>query len=85
MLGWCDCIDDDQLSAATWAWQREETDRFHCVTSVVVVVLIGRMHSEQAPDPGHIGGTVAVPEEAIVANAVLTFGEHVDQEPANEL
>lgn len=85
MLYWCDCVDDDPLSAATRAWQREETDRFHCVTGVVVVILFGCAHSEQLPDPCDIGDTIAVSEEAIVTDAMLASGEHVDQEPADEL
>ena len=85
MLCWCDCVDDDQLSAATRAWQREETDRFHCVTGVVVVVLLGCAHSEQLPDPGDVSGTVSISEEAIVTDAVLALWQNVDQEPADEL
>ena len=78
MLCWCDCVDDDQLSATTRAWQREETDRFHCVTGVVVVVLFGCAHSEQLPDPRDIGDTITVSEEAIVTDAVLAPGQDAD-------
>ena len=74
MLCWGDCVNDDQLSAATRAWQGEGSDRFRCMTGVGVVVLLGCAHSEQLPDPGDIGCTVAISEEAIVTDAVLTFG-----------
>ena len=47
--------------------------------------MIWRFGPEQLPDPGDIGGAVAVSEDPIVANAVLTSGEHVDQEPADDL
>ena len=40
---------------------------------------------EQIPDPGDIAGPPPVSEEAVMANAVLTFWEHMDQEPADEL
>ncbi|SFD50317.1 hypothetical protein SAMN04488523_101172 [Sulfitobacter brevis] len=40
---------------------------------------------EKLPDPGDIGCAVAVSEEAIVADAVLASGEHVDQKAAGEL
>ena len=46
---------------------------------------IGRFGAEQLPDPGDIGCAVAVSEEAIVADAVLASGEHVDQKAADEL
>jgi hypothetical protein len=85
MLCWCDRVDDDQLSAATRAWQSEETDLFHCVTGVFVVVLLGCAHSEQLPDPGDVSGTVSISEEAIVTDAVLALWQKVDQEPADEL
>ena len=74
MLCWGDCVNDDQLSAATGAWQGECSDRFHCMTGVVVVVLLECAHSEQLPDPGDIGCTAAISEEAIVTDAVLAFG-----------
>jgi hypothetical protein len=84
MLCWCDCVDDDQLSAATRAWQCEETDRFLCVTGVVVVVLLGCAHSEQLPDPGDVSGRVSIYEETIVTDAVLAPWQNMDQEPANK-
>ncbi len=85
MLPGRDCVDDDQLAATTWAWQRQCADRFHFITGAVVVVLIGCAHTEQLPDPGDIGCTVAVSEEAIVTDAVVASGQDVDQEPADEL
>ena len=87
MLRWCDCQEDDQLPATTWARQGEDAGRLIGIDVAVVIIatLVWRFGPEQLPDPGDIGRTVAVPEEAIVANAVLTSGEHVDQEPTDEL
>ena len=87
MLGGCDCVDDDQLSAAARAWQREGAWRLIGIVGVGVidVLMIWCFGPEQLPDLGDIGRTVAVSEEAIVADSVLASGEHVDQEPADEL
>lgn len=40
---------------------------------------------EDIPDPGDIAGPAPVSEKAVVADAVLAFGEHMNQEPADEL
>lgn len=87
MLRWCDCLDDDQLPTATWARQGEDAGRLIRIVCarVVDVLRIGRFGPEQLPDPGDIGCAVAVSEEAIVADAVLASGEHVNQKAANEL
>ena len=45
---------------------------------------IGRFCPKQLPDPGDIGRAIAVAVKAIVTDAVLISGEHVDQEPADE-
>ena len=74
MLRWGDCVNDDQLSATARAWQGECSDRFHFMTGVVVAILLGCAHSEKLPDLGDIGCTVAISEEAIVTDAVLTSG-----------
>ena len=87
MLGWCDCVDDNQLPATTWARQSKNTRRFICIVDGIafIVLLVRDFGPEQLPDPGDIGGAVAVAEEAIVPDAVLPSGQHVDQEPADEL
>lgn len=87
VLCWCDCLDDNQLAAAARAWQREGAWRLIGIVGVGVidVLMIWRFGPEQLPDPGDIGRTVAVSEEAIVTNAVLAFWQDVDQEPADEL
>lgn len=81
------CLGDDQPSTATWTGQRENAGRLIGIAAAVLVsmfVVWGRS-SEQLPDPGDIGGTVAVFKEAVVADAVLVFWQNVDQEPADEL
>jgi hypothetical protein len=87
VLCWLDCGEDDQLPAATRAWQREGAWRLigSVGVGVIDVLMIWRFGSEQQPDPCDIGCTVAVSEKAIVADAVLASGQDVDQEPANEL
>ena len=87
MLGGCDCVDDDQLSAATRARQRKGAERFTSIVDAafIDVLMIGRFCPKQQSDPGDICGTVAVSEKAIVADAVLASGQDVDQEPADEL
>jgi len=82
-----DCLDDDQLSAATWARQREDTGRLVGIAEAIVidVIVVWRVDPEQMPDPGDIGGPVAVSIEAVVADAVLALWQHMDQEPADEL
>lgn len=47
--------------------------------------MVWRFGPEQLPDPRDIGGTIAVSEEAVVADAVLALWQNVDQEPADEL
>ena len=55
------------------------------LAAFIDVLMIGRFCPKQQPDPGDIGCSVAVSEKAIVADAVLASGQHVDQEPADEL
>ena len=72
MLRWCDCLNDDQLSATTWARQCEGAGLVGIVgAGVIDVLMIWRFGPEQLPDPGDIGCSVAVSEKAIVADAVL--------------
>ena len=86
MLGGCDCVDDDQLSAATRARQGKGTERFASIVDAafIDVLMIGRFCPKQQPNPGDIGGPVTVSVEPIVADAVLTSWQDVDQEPANK-
>jgi hypothetical protein len=84
---WRDCLDDDQPSAATRARKRECSWRLISIAEVVIfgAILDWRHGREQVSDPGDIGGPGAVSEEPIMADTVLAFGEHVDQEPTDEL
>ena len=52
---------------------------------VISMLRIGRFGPKQLPDPCDIGDTIAVSEEAVVTDAVLAFGQDVDQEPADKL
>ena len=87
MLIWRNCVDDDQRPAATRARKRENAGKPIGIAKTVIIglTLVSRRSPEQLPDPGDIGRAVAVSVEAIVTDAVLASGEHVDQEPADEL
>ncbi len=84
---WRNGFGDDQPPAAAGAWQREDAGKCIGVTSRVIVrvTLIRCFGPEQFPDPGDIGGTVTIPKEAVVADAMLPLGQDMDQEPADEL
>ena len=73
MLGGREGVDDSQPSAAAWAGQCEGSRRWVIIICawVAVVIEMWCFGSEQVLDLGDIGCTVAVSEEAIVANAVL--------------
>jgi hypothetical protein len=87
VLGWRDCVDDDQLSSTIWARQCEDTRRVTCIVDGVafIVLLVRGLGPQQLPDSRDIGPAVAIPIEPIMSDAVLASGQHVDQEPANEL
>lgn len=86
MLCWRDCVDDDQLTAATWTRQCENTRRLIGIADAVVIgaFLVWRFGPEQASDPRDIGGTIAIAVKTIVTDAVLASGEHMDQESTDE-
>lgn len=52
---------------------------------VSAMIDVWRFDPKQFPDHRDIGRAVAVSEEPVVANAMLAFWEHMDQEPADEL
>jgi len=87
VLRWCDCLDDDQLSTATWTRQCQDTGRLIGIAVAVVIIasLVWCFDPEKLPNPGDIGRTVAISEEPVVADAVLALWQNVDQEPADEL
>ena len=84
---WRDGFGDDQPPATAGAWQRKDTGGCIGITGRVIVpeARICLSGPEQFPDPGDIGGTVAIPEEAVVADAMLPLGQDMDQEAADEL
>lgn len=82
-----DRFGDDQSATAAWARQREDAGRFISIAVAVIVgvFMLRRPGPEQAPDPGNIGRAVAVSEEAVVANTMLSLGQDMDEDPADEL
>lgn len=86
MLCWRDSLNDDQPPTATWTRQCQDTGLVSFTEAVVTsVILVWHLDPEQVPDPGDIGGPVAVSEEAVVTDAVLALWQNVDEEPADEL
>lgn len=87
MLLWLKRFHDDQPSAATRARQREDAGRRIVIVEAVAIgaTLLWHLGPEQVPDPGDICRSVAVSEEAVMANAVLALGQNMDQDPADEL
>ena len=80
-------VDNDQPPAAAWTGQCEGSGgligvAFVCVTSVLAAWRFG---PEKIPDPGDISCAVAISEETVVADAVLAFGQDMDQEAADKL
>ena len=51
----------------------------------IIMICIWRFGPEQFPDRGDIGCTVAIAEESVVADAVLAFWQHMDEEPTDKL
>ena len=82
-----DRLGDDQPPPAARAWHREDAGgRIGFVDRVIAGETRNRRFGpEQVPDPGDIGGTVAISEEAVVADAVLALWQDMDEEPADEL
>ena len=51
----------------------------------IIMICIWRLGPEQIPDRGYIGGAVAIAEEPVMADAVLAFWQHMDEEPTDKL
>ena len=51
----------------------------------IIMICIWRLRPEQFPDFDDIGGTVAIAVEPVVADAMLAFWEHMDEEPTDKL
>jgi|MEHZ01.4.fsa_nt_MEHZ011230121.1_1 hypothetical protein len=82
LLLWVKRVDNDQSSAATRARDGTCSGLVVCALDMLWFRCFG---PEQFSYFGDIGRTVAVSEEAIVADAVLAAWQDVDQEPADEL
>ncbi len=77
-------FDDDHAAAAAGA--RIGACRwFAGLVDGLVVVGCGRWHGEQLARPRNIGGAIGVGEQAVVADAMEAFWEHVHQETTDEL
>lgn len=87
MLGGCEAAHDNQLSAAAWAWQTEDPWRLIVVAFTFIACIFPalRLGTEQVSNPDDIGDPIAISEETVVADAMLAFGQDVDEEAADEL
>ncbi len=52
---------------------------------IAIAIMVRCFGIEQLSDQGDIGGTIAIAKKSVMADAVLTFWQNVDQEPADEL
>jgi len=50
----------------------------------IIMICIWHLGPKQFPDRGDIGGAVAIAEEPVVADAMLAFREHMDEEPTDK-
>ncbi len=75
---WTERLDDDQAPAAAGAWECEDTRPIHSVSALGV--FRGGTNGQQFADAGDVGCAIAVSQEAVMTNAVLALGKHVDEE-----
>ncbi len=52
---------------------------------IAIAVMVGCFGIKQLSDQDDISGAIAIAKKSVMTNAVLTFWQHVDQEPADEL
>ena len=72
-------LDDDHATAAAWTRRLAGVD---CGSDGLGFRFC---NGEQLPRVGYVVGTSASGEQAVVADAMEAFGEHVDEEPADKL
>src|SRR5262245_23245721 len=79
-------LDDDHAAAAagTWVSQRARPVVGRCGIAGLRRFRVGR-YGEQLAGAGNVGGTVAVGEQSVVADAVKAPGQHVQEEAPDEL
>src|SRR5215472_5136840 len=78
-------LDDDHASAAARTGARLHAWLVWCGGLLLLKLNDAGQSTEQLAGAGEVGGTVAVGEEAIVADPVEALGQHVHQEAADEL
>jgi hypothetical protein len=84
---WRESLNDDQSPAAARTGEREDTGMFiHALDGITIIMIcIWRLGPKKIPDRGDIGGAVAITEEPVMADAMLAFWEHMDEEPTDKL
>src|SRR5215472_1696280 len=78
-------LDDDHASAAARTGARLHAWLVRCGGLLLLRLNDAGQSTEQLAGVGDVSGTVAVGEEAIVADPVEALGQHVHQEAADEL
>ena len=80
-----ECLDDDHSAAATWTGIRGWLG-FAVIRGGGVAGFLSHLrNTEQLTGSGDVLGPSAIGEQAIVADAVESAGQHVDEEAAYEL
>lgn len=87
MLRGRESVDNDQPPATAWTGQYEDPGMLIGVASICITggLAAWRFGPEKLPDPGDIGGAVAISVKAVVTDTVLALWQDVDQEAADKL
>ncbi len=80
---WSERLDDDKTPATAGTREREDTRPVGRIGAIGVGR--GCASGEQHANAGDVGGAIAVSQEAVMTNAVLALGKHVDEEAPDEL
>src|SRR5262249_20252641 len=80
-----EALDDDHAGAAAWAGMRGGGRWLGAIGVGIGGLGLGRRRPEQLARRGDVVGTGATGEQAVVANAVETARQNMDEEAADEL
>ena len=80
-----ECFDDDHAAATAWAWTREDA-RLGLIAVIGALVLFAwDRRGEQLTRVGDVVGADAACEQSVMADAVKTCWQDMDEEAADEL
>ena len=78
-------LNDDHAATATRARCWQHTRLIGLGGSVRLRLRHVRRHGEQFAGPRNVGAAIAIGEQPVVTDAMQAVGQHVDQEPPDEL